>query len=167
MSQLSPHFLVSRESLPDGDGDLKRWRTLEGSAFALAAHETALQSDGPVLIISNSSQDAQWLAQELAFFANQKYSIDIFPDYETLIYDGFSPHQDIVSDRLRLLSRDFSERSIIIVPASTLLMKLPPKAFLIGHNLKLTVGDRLNIAHLRRQLEAAAYRAVDTVVERG
>ncbi len=167
MSQLSPHFLVSRESLPDGDGDLKRWRTLEGSAFALAAHETALQSDGPVLIISNSSQDAQWLAQELAFFANQKYSIDIFPDYETLIYDGFSPHQDIVSDRLRLLSRDFSERSIIIVPASTLLMKLPPKAFLIGHNLKLTVGDRLNIAHLRRQLEAAAYRAVDAVVERG
>ena len=167
MSDLPSYLLAPSDSLPDQPADVRRWSGLYGSAFALAIHEAALARSGPILVIAKSSQQAHFLLQEILFFSGADYPVDIFPDYETLIYDGFSPHQDIVSDRLKLLSRDFTGRSIIIAPISTLLMKLPPRAFLIGHNLRISVGDRLNLTDLRRQLEAAAYRVVDTVVERG
>ena len=167
MSDLPSYLLAPSDSLPDQPADVRRWTGLYGSAFALAIHEAALARSGPILVIAKSSQQAHFLLQEILFFSGADYPVDIFPDYETLIYDGFSPHQDIVSDRLKLLSRDFTGRSIIIAPISTLLMKLPPRAFLIGHNLRISVGDRLNLTDLRRQLEAAAYRVVDTVVERG
>ncbi|MDA0956944.1 MAG: transcription-repair coupling factor [Proteobacteria bacterium] len=167
MSDLPSYLLAPSDSLPDQPADVRRWTGLYGSAFALAIHEAALARSGPILVIAKSSQQAHFLLQEILFFSGADYPVDIFPDYETLIYDGFSPHQDIVSDRLKLLSRDFTGRSIIIAPISTLLMRLPPRAFLIGHNLRISVGDRLNLTDLRRQLEAAAYRVVDTVVERG
>ena len=167
MSDLPSYLLAPPDSLPDQPTDVRRWTGLYGSAFALAIHEAALARSGPILVIAKSSQQAHFLLQEILFFSGADYPVDIFPDYETLIYDGFSPHQDIVSDRLKLLSRDFTGRSIIIAPISTLLMRLPPRAFLIGHNLRISVGDRLNLTDLRRQLEAAAYRVVDTVVERG
>lgn len=167
MSDLPSYLLAPSDSLPDQPTDVRRWTGLYGSAFALAIHEAALARSGPILVIAKSSQQAHFLLQEILFFSGADYPVDIFPDYETLIYDGFSPHQDIVSDRLKLLSRDFTGRSIIIAPISTLLMRLPPRAFLIGHNLRISVGDRLNLTDLRRQLEAAAYRVVDTVVERG
>ena len=167
MSDLPSYLLAPSDSLPDQPADVRRWSGLYGSAFALAIHEAALARSGPILVIAKSSQQAHFLLQEILFFSGADYPVDIFPDYETLIYDSFSPHQDIVSDRLKLLSRDFTGRSIVIAPISTLLMKLPPRAFLIGHNLRISVGDRLNLTDLRRQLEAAAYRVVDTVVERG
>jgi len=167
MSDLPSYLLAPSDSLPDQPADVRRWTGLYGSAFALAIHEAALARSGPILVIAKSSQQAHFLLQEILFFSGADYPVDIFPDYETLIYDSFSPHQDIVSDRLKLLSRDFTGRSIIIAPISTLLMRLPPRAFLIGHNLRISVGDRLNLTDLRRQLEAAAYRVVDTVVERG
>jgi len=167
MSDLPSYLLAPSDSLPDQPADVRRWTGLYGSAFALTIHEAALARSGPILVIAKSSQQAHFLLQEILFFSGADYPVDIFPDYETLIYDGFSPHQDIVSDRLKLLSRDFTGRSIVIAPISTLLMKLPPRAFLIGHNLRISVGDRLNLTDLRRQLEAAAYRVVDTVVERG
>ena len=167
MSDLPSYLLAPPDSLPDQPTDVRRWTGLYGSAFALAIHEAALARSGPILVIAKSSQQAHFLLQEILFFSGADYPVDIFPDYETLIYDSFSPHQDIVSDRLKLLSRDFTGRSIVIAPISTLLMKLPPRAFLIGHNLRISVGDRLNLTDLRRQLEAAAYRVVDTVVERG
>ena len=167
MSDLPSYLLAPPDSLPDQPADVRRWTGLYGSAFALAIHEAALARSGPILVIAKSSQQAHFLLQEILFFSGADYPVDIFPDYETLIYDSFSPHQDIVSDRLKLLSRDFTGKSIVIAPISTLLMKLPPRAFLIGHNLRISVGDRLNLTDLRRQLEAAAYRVVDTVVERG
>ena len=167
MSDLPSYLLAPSDSLPDQPADVRRWTGLYGSAFALTIHEAALARSGPILVIAKSSQQAHFLLQEILFFSGADYPVDIFPDYETLIYDSFSPHQDIVSDRLKLLSRDFTGRSIVIAPISTLLMKLPPRAFLIGHNLRISVGDRLNLTDLRRQLEAAAYRVVDTVVERG
>ena len=167
MSDLPSYLLAPPDSLPDQPTDVRRWTGLYGSAFALAIHEAALARSGPILVIAKSSQQAHFLLQEILFFSGADYPVDIFPDYETLIYDSFSPHQDIVSDRLKLLSRDFTGRSIVIAPISTLLMRLPPRAFLIGHNLRISVGDRLNLTDLRRQLEAAAYRVVDTVVERG
>jgi len=167
MSDLPSYLLAPSDSLPDQPADVRRWTGLYGSAFALTIHEAALARSGPILVIAKSSQQAHFLLQEILFFSGADYPVDIFPDYETLIYDSFSPHQDIVSDRLKLLSRDFTGRSIVIAPISTLLMKLPPRAFLSGHNLRISVGDRLNLTDLRRQLEAAAYRVVDTVVERG
>jgi len=167
MSDLPSYLLAPSDSLPDQPADVRRWTGLYGSAFALTIHEAALARSGPILVIAKSSQQAHFLLQEILFFSGADYPVDIFPDYETLIYDSFSPHQDIVSDRLKLLSRDFTGRSIVIAPISTLLMRLPPRAFLIGHNLRISVGDRLNLTDLRRQLEAAAYRVVDTVVERG
>ena len=160
-------FLIQAEDIPKQPEDVRRWHGLQGAAFALAIHETALAENRCILIIAEHSQSAQRLQQELAFFSGGAYPIDIFPDYETLIYDGFSPHQDILSDRLALLSRAALDRAVVIVPAATLLLRLPPRAFLLGHNLRLQTGQRLDLSTLRRQLHASAYRAVDTVIEHG
>ena len=91
-----------------------------------------------------------------------------FPDWETLPYDIFSPHQDIVSERLRTLSRLPQTRTgVVIVPVGTLMHRLPPTEFVNQRAFDYRRGDKLNLDTLRTQLESAGYRCVDTVAEHG
>ena len=125
-------FLIQAEDIPKQPEDVRRWHGLQGAAFALAIHETALAENRCILIIAEHSQSAQRLQQELAFFSGRAYPIDIFPDYETLIYDGFSPHQDILSDRLALLSRAALDRAVVIVQPQLYSLDYPPGPFYLA-----------------------------------
>src|SRR5690606_24012619 len=92
-----------------------------------------------------------------------------FPDWETLAYDAFSPHQDIVSERLATLKtlRGFGRAGIrsavLVVPVRTLLQRVVPTSFIDGRAMQLEVGQRYDIDVERKRLEAAGYEAVDTV----
>ncbi|TVP90103.1 MAG: transcription-repair coupling factor, partial [Pseudomonadaceae bacterium] len=91
-----------------------------------------------------------------------------FPDWETLPYDRFSPHQDITSQRLRTLHQlPGVSQGILVVPMTTLLQRTPPRSFLGGSVLLLEVGQQLDIEQMRRDLDASGYRCVDTVYEHG
>ena len=94
--------------------------------------------------------------------------VKCFSDWETLPYDHFSPHQDITSSRLKLLSElGAMPKGIIIVAIGTLLQPVPPKSYLLAQSLSVAVGDKLDLIQKRRELEQAGYLAVNQVVSRG
>lgn len=111
--------------------------------------------------------DAQRLIDELAFFAPGLRTA-LFPDWETLPYDTFSPHQDLISERLATLWR-ISQRDVdvVIVPATTALYRLAPPAFLAGYTFHFKTKQKLEESKLKAQLTLAGYSHVTQVVSPG
>ncbi|MCP5425566.1 MAG: transcription-repair coupling factor [Gammaproteobacteria bacterium] len=154
--------------LPTQAGAKLTWGGLLGSSHALLIASVLARHAGMVLVIAPDSQGAARLAEELRFFTGGETDVRIFPDWETLPYDIFSPHQDIVSQRLSTLYRLPAQRQgVLIVPLATLLQRLAPRAFLDQHSLLLSVGERLDQASFRQRLEAAGYTCVSQVLEHG
>jgi len=153
-------------SLPATAGK-QHWGNLPGAALSLAIAEAATCAKRFTLLLTADSQSAERLEQELSFFAPELPVLH-FPDWETLPYDLFSPHQDIISQRISALYRLPSlSHGVLVVPITTALHRLPPKRFLLGSSLVLDVGQRINVDDMRARLEAAGYRYVDTVYEHG
>ena len=90
------------------------------------------------------------------------------PDWETLPYERFSPHQDLVSERLSVLWQlKNGLADALFVPVSTAMQRLAPAPFLLGRTFWLKTGQRLDIAALRQNLVEAGYSAVSNVVAGG
>jgi len=144
------------------------WPGLPGATAGFALAQAATERDAPLLVVTASSQDAWRLENELCFFAPTGLPVSVFPDWETLPYDAFSPLPEIVSQRLSTLYRlPEMERGIVIVPAATLMQRIAPRSFLDAHSLMLDVGDRLEIEPFRARLTAAGYQSVDQVMAHG
>ncbi|KRW62172.1 transcription-repair coupling factor [Pseudomonas sp. TTU2014-080ASC] len=153
-------------SLPASAGK-QHWGNLPGAALSLAIAEAASSAKRFTLLLTPDSQSAERLEQELRFFAPE-LPILHFPDWETLPYDLFSPHQDIISQRVSTLYRlPELKHGILVVPITTALHRLAPKRFLLGSSLVMEVGQQVDVEQLRGNLEAAGYRCVDTVYEHG
>ncbi|MEG4314345.1 transcription-repair coupling factor [Pseudomonas sp. FIP_A4] len=152
--------------LPAASGK-QHWGNLPGAALSLAIAEAASNAKRFTLLLTADSQSAERLQEELAFFA-PKLSVLHFPDWETLPYDLFSPHQDIISQRIATLYQlPELSHGVLVVPITTALHRLAPKRFLLGSSLVLDVGQKLDVEQMRLRLEAAGYRCVDTVYEHG
>ncbi len=154
---------------PNRTGERIGWRNLHGGARALASVRAAERHTGLTLLVTADSAAAYRLVRELEFFrADHSLDIRLLPDWETLPYDAFSPHQDIISERLSTLNRlPRMQRGLLVVPIKTLMQRLPPPAFLDGHVLMLRRGEAFDPHTYRARLEHAGYRAVETVTERG
>lgn len=143
------------------------WGNLPGAALSLAIAEAASNAKQFTLLLTADSQSAERLQEELAFFA-PGLPVLHFPDWETLPYDVFSPHQDIISQRIAALYQlPELTHGVLVVPITTALHRLAPKRFLLGSSLVLDVGQKLDVEQMRARLEAAGYRCVDTVYEHG
>ena len=139
---------------------------LQGSSDALAIARLARQRR-LLAVFTSQALDGQRLTQELPFF-EPGLRVNLFPDWETLPYDNFSPHQDLVSERLATLyqvSHDACD--VLIVPLATALQRLPPVAFLAAYTFFLKQGARIQPEALRRQLTMAGYSHVTQVVSPG
>ncbi|OGT37495.1 MAG: transcription-repair coupling factor [Gammaproteobacteria bacterium RIFCSPHIGHO2_12_FULL_37_14] len=144
------------------------WENLYGSSIGLALTSTIAQSDHPILIVVPDSLIASLLMEEFHFFDHSEHRIMLFPDWETLPYDYFSPHQDIISERLATLSQLTTFRKgAIVTTISTLMHRLAPREYLDGQGFFLKIGDQLNIDILRTRLTKANYRSVGQVREHG
>ena len=143
-----------------------RFGRLYGSSDALAlAH--AAQHARPLVVISASAVAARRLRDEIAWFAPE-LRVSLFPDWETLPYDTFSPHQDLVSERLETLYHlTTGNCDIVIVPATTALHRLSPPAYLAGYTFFLKQDGRLDGTALRQQMTVAGYNHVTQVVAPG
>jgi transcription-repair coupling factor (superfamily II helicase) len=141
-----------------------------GSADALLLARHAQQQHAQqrlVAIITAEPADTQRLEDELAFFAPD-LRIAVFPDWETLPYDTFSPHQDLISERLATLWRmRQGEVDVVLMPASTALVRLAPPSFLAAYTFHFKQKERLNEASLKAQLTLAGYSHVSQVVSPG
>ncbi len=145
----------------------QHWGNLPGAAQSLAIAEAASAAKRFTLLLTADSQSAERLEQELKFFA-PALPVLHFPDWETLPYDLFSPHQDIISQRIASLYRlPELEHGVLVVPITTALHRLAPTRFLLGSSLVLDVGQKLDVELMRSRLEASGYRYVDTVYEHG
>ncbi len=120
-----------------------------------------------VAMITADALDAQRLLDEMPFFAPELRCV-LFPDWETLPYDSFSPHQDLISERLATLWRiSRGEADVVLIPATTALYRLAPPSFLAGYTFEFKVGQRLDEAQLKSQLTLAGYQHVTQVVSPG
>jgi len=151
-------------------------------ALLLARLATARRTEGRLLaIVTAEPADAQRLADELPFFA-PGLKPTIFPDWETLPYDTFSPHQDLISERLATLWRihcrvqarqkgpglaDDDTCDVVLLPATTALTRLAPPSFLAGTTFQFKQKSKLDEASLRAQLTLAGYNHVSQVVSPG
>jgi transcription-repair coupling factor (superfamily II helicase) len=128
-----------------------------------------------LLVVARGNHVAHQLESDLrtligddASFADGRLPIVPFPDWETLPYDQFSPHPDIVSQRLSALQRLPSlQRGIVVVPAATLMQRLPPLRYVVGNSFDVKVGQRLDLDAEKRRLDSAGYRNVPQVFDPG
>ena len=151
-----------RDPLPGKPHDAR----LAGSADALALCRVAAATT-PLAVVSATALDAQRLVEEIAWFAPQ-LRVCLLPDWETLPYDTFSPHQDLVSERLATLYRiQRGEFDVAVVPAQTALVRLCPPSYLAGRTFFLEQRKPLDVEALRVQLAVAGYHHVTQVVAPG
>jgi len=155
--------------LPSRDHPRVTWGRLYGGSLGLAVAAAQRAHAGVVLLVTPNPQAATRLEREIRFFsAADQDSVMVFPDWETLPYDVFSPHEDIISQRLEGLSRLPSMgRGVLIAPVTTLMQRLPPRGYLDRHSLILDLGQELDRDALRRRLEEAGYSHVSQVVTHG
>ncbi len=141
-----------------------------GSADALLLARLARQhaaADRMLAVFTAEPADSQRLADELAFF-DPALRVAVFPDWETLPYDTFSPHQDLISERLATLWRvKTREVDVLLLPASTALTRIAPPSFLAGTTFNFKQKSRLDEAKLKAQLTLAGYQHVSQVVSPG
>ncbi|MDX1569091.1 MAG: transcription-repair coupling factor [Xanthomonadales bacterium] len=153
--------------IPQSAGEEVSWPELHGSARALAVGRAALKRNATTVIITRDSGAAQRLEREIGGLLPE-LEVQLFPDWETLPYDLFSPHPDIISDRIATLyDLHNSRRRLLIVPVATALQRLAPMKFVLGSGLQLSTGDRFDIQSERRRLEDAGYRCVPQVTDHG
>ena len=141
-----------------------------GSADALLLAELARReknSARSTAIVTADALDAQRLIAEMAFFAPELRCV-LFPDWETLPFDSFSPHQDLISERLATLWRiSQQDADVVLVPATTALYRLAPPSFLAAYTFHFKVKQKLDEAKLKAQLTLAGYSHVTQVVGPG
>ncbi|MFT4654648.1 MAG: transcription-repair coupling factor (superfamily II helicase) [Kangiellaceae bacterium] len=146
--------------------DRIKWTGLTGSAQSLAIAKAAQAHSGPLIVITTDTAQAYQLEKEIRFFSDDKnLSVNLFPHWETLPYDHFSPHQDIVSKRLEtlyLLSK--KKAGVYLIPVSTLLQRLAPVTYVGQHLLYLEKNQTLDPTEFRRNLEKAGYLHVGQVM---
>lgn len=150
--------------------DKKTWHNLQGSSDSIALYHSALISDAPILLVTNDTPTALKLEHELRSLTQDEddLALCLFPDWETLPYDTFSPHQDIISQRLATLYQlSRMKKGIVIVPVTTLVQRLAPKKYIESNSFIINKGDKKDLHQLRQTLESCGYRSVDQVMEHG
>jgi len=139
---------------------------LAGAADALYLAELARQA-GPLVVVCAGAWDANRLTEELRWF-DPELRVCAFPDWETLPYDTFSPHPDLISERLATLHRiSRGDFDVAVVALSTALYRLPPPSFLAAHTFFLKQKDTLDEAAFRAQMTLGGYTHVNQVFSAG
>lgn len=152
--------------IPTQPNDHKILGNVLPAADALAISEIAEQNQNLTVVVTPDTRSAVRLSRILSELSSQ--NVCLFPDWETLPYDTFSPHQEIISSRLSALFHlQNAKKGIFLLPISTLMQRLCPPQYLQHNVLLIKKGDRLVLDKIRLQLEAAGYRAVEQVLEHG
>ncbi|MGN6280734.1 transcription-repair coupling factor [Frateuria sp.] len=158
---------IPHPPLPTTPKQRRFWTPPHGSSRALLIAEAARDHDGLLVAVTRDTQRASALEDELRLFAGDLPVLH-FPDWETLPYDIFSPHPEIVSQRIATLYRlPGVTRGVLVVPVATLMQRIAPRSHITGSGLVVSKSQKLDLAAEQRRLEAAGYRHVPQVAEPG
>ncbi len=162
-----PLLLPKSLALPD-PGKRIAWGRLIGASASLAIAELAARADIPILVLAEDPRQADQLEAEIRFFVGESIEVEHFVEWETLPWDGFSPHQDIISDRLSVLSKLRNlRRGIVIASAPVLMQKLPPTDYVAARSLSFRSGQTLPREPFIASLIESGYYRVPQVSEHG
>ncbi|MGI9249237.1 MAG: transcription-repair coupling factor, partial [Woeseiaceae bacterium] len=165
---MSTPFLIPATPTLPVPGSAIGWGRLIGASAALAAAELATGIERPVLLLAEDPRHADQLEAEIRFFAGPDLPVEHFVEWETLPWDSFSPHQDIISQRLNVLAAlPNMRKGIIIAAASVLQQRLPPVDYVAARSLSLSEGQTLHRENFTNALLAAGYYRVPQVSEHG
>ena len=141
---------------------------LRGVAAPLATVELAQSLQQPLLLLATDPRHADQLEVEIRWLAGPDLPILHFAEWETLPYDSFSPHQDIVSQRLSVLA-DLPglTKGVVIASAPSLLQRLSPVDYVAARSLALQTGQQLDRVDFTGTLAASGYLRVPQVSEHG
>lgn len=152
--------------LPKDDGDKINWGSLFGSSMSLVIARAAEMLQQPLLVITPDNLTTARLEEELSFFSTIETLV--FPDWETLPYDTFSPHQDLISQRLLVLSRlPALSQGIVLIAVQTLMQKIAPRNYIEASSFALHKGEKINLPEMRRTFERCGYHCVAQVLSPG
>ena len=155
---------ISQLNLKQLKTNEKRWvGTLHGSAAALLFKEIAENSDRLFVLVARNNQHLSQLETELEFYGVKP---TIFPDWEILPYDRLSPHQDIVSERLSILS-NMPKTGVLLISSNTLAQRVAPTSWVLGEHFDIQVGQKFDLEQQKLRLIQAGYHLVDTVYDHG
>jgi len=161
---------VLSPKLPEPGQARSNWSRLYGSAKSLAIANMAMQTGRPVLVVTVDAISAVNLVNELKVYITdlETTPVMVFPDWETLPYDPFSPYQDIISERLQtLFTLSILKQGVLVVPVTTLMHRLLPSDYLLANSMLLNIGQTINIETFRKQLSQQGYSFVEQVTEHG
>ncbi len=163
MSLLQPRLPVVNTAQSK---DHIKWTSLYGASLAIAIANASKLHNGSLVVITPDTASAYQLQKEIeSVVASQQINVHLFPDWQTLPYDAFSPHQDVVSTRLETISLLTKNRQgVFLVPLYTALQKLAPKSYIGQHLVEFNTGDKLDITAFRRTLEDFGYLHVSQVM---
>ena len=143
-----------------------RWPNLSQGSLPLALARY-LPHKRLKVVLTQDAEQALRLQTAWRFFRPHDTAV-FLPDWETLPYERFSPHQDLVSERLSALWQIKSGAAdVLFVPVATAMQKLPPVPFLAGRTFWLKTGQTLDIGRLKTDLVDAGYNHVSHVVAAG
>ncbi|RKG34061.1 transcription-repair coupling factor [Acinetobacter tianfuensis] len=142
----------------------KRWiGNLQGSATGLLFKEISQQHSQLFIMVARNSLHLGQLESELEFYGIKPI---IFPDWEILPYDRLSPHQDIVSERLAILS-NMPANGVLLLTAAALAQRVAPASWVLGEHFDIRAGQKFDLEQQKKRLVQAGYRLVDTVYDHG
>lgn len=157
------------QHIPNSNRIKGQWGQAKGAGLDVLIAQARAQHQGPMLVIADTPDTALRIEDALPYFLDDNHKqLLAFPDWETLPYDNFSPHQDIISQRIKTLSLLPNQSDFLAITSlATLLHRMPPVDYIQLHSFCLSVGDTLTINKERKRLERLGYRSVDTVYEHG
>jgi transcription-repair coupling factor (superfamily II helicase) len=154
-------------SIPTIAGQCLRLSSLQQDSLALALNQLANSYEGAILVVTPDNLMANRLEAALKFFSPH-LTIMNFPDWETLPYDHFSPHQDIISQRLSTLAQLHQiKQGLLLVPITTLLQRIAPLSYILATSLNISSGEKRSIEVIRKNLQLGGYHCVSQVLTRG
>ena len=139
-----------------------------GCGASLLAAQIHQAARTPLMLITSTVASAESTEAELRFFSPQSCRIRRFPDTEVLPYDDFSPHPDIVAQRLSTLATLAREEfDVLVVAAASLFPLTPPRSYLAAQRLKISVGQELGLKALADTLDLGGYLRTHQVMTHG
>ncbi len=157
-------------TLPENTSMKTYWDGIAGCAKSVGVCHAANAADAPIVLICESNEKVEHFLRELTYFSEGFDRLPVFalPDWETLPYDNFSPHQDITSERLRTLyNLPKLTRGILVISMPSLMHKLPPREYIVSNSLDLVVGQQLELDQVKGDLVESGYKSVNTVLDHG
>lgn len=162
-----PHSILSKDPI-SLQGHRSYWQLNNPTEKALALINQAQKLPGLVIYLAENSNIANQMSELLAFFAEESLAILQFPEWETLPYDQFSPHQDIISQRLKTLYQlPNTQSGILVITPASLMQRLVPHRFIDQYTFLLNTGQQLDLDAFIRQLEVGGYQRASQVNEHG